>query len=231
MNGWWEEQLAGYRPAGSVPAVRDPRSPVNASRPGQERAASAAPVPVDEWTWWWRYARATAAQLARGVGPAAIDVYGPVLEVGEEAVLSADLSCSRLYGGDGRYRKADLLVVGRPAVMAAGFALNAAVNYRRKVAARRDAELRWRDQQWVQVIATTDRLLCNTDAGWWSGWLGSVTEFYPDVQSWSLTLGFDRGVAPLRLSGPAAPAICVWVGACVLGDRWTSDPRLIALLR
>ena len=72
---------------------------------------------------------------------------------------------SRQYGGDGRYQKADLLIVGRPAVMAAGFALSAAVNHRRKVAARREAQVRWRDHQHVQVIATTDRLLCSTDQG------------------------------------------------------------------
>lgn len=230
MNGWWEEQLAGYRPAAPVPAVRDSRSPATASERGREGWVSAAPQPADEWASWWGYARATAAHLALGVAPPAIDVYGPVLEDGEEAVLSADLSYSRLYGGDGRYRKADLLMVGRPAVMAAGFAFTAVVNHRRRVAAQRDAELRWRDQQRAQVITTTDRLLCNTDTGWVSGWFGSVTEFYPDVQGWSLTLGFDRGVAPLRLSGPAAPAMCVWVGACVLGDRWTSDPRLAPLL-
>ena len=124
---------------------------------------------------------------------------------------------SRQYGGDGCYQKADLLIVGRPAVMAAGFAISAAVNHRRKVAARREAQVRWRDHQHVQVIATTDRLLCSTDKGWLSAWYGNVTEFYPDLQSWSVTLGFEPGVAPLRLSGPPAPMICLWAATCLLG--------------
>ena len=58
---------------------------------------------------------------------------------------------SRQYGGDGCYQKADLLIVGRPAVMAAGFAISVAVNHRRKVAVRREAQVRWRDHQHVQV--------------------------------------------------------------------------------
>ena len=141
-------------------------------------------------------------------------------------MLSADMHYSRQYGGDGRYQKADLLIVGRPAVMAAGFAISAAVNHRRKVAARREAQVRWRDHQHVQVIATTDRLLCSTDKGWLSAWYGNVTEFYPDLQSWSVTLGFEPGVAPLRLSGPPAPMICLWAATCLLGERWANDPRL-----
>ena len=165
-----------------------------------------------------------------GNRPPAVDVFGPVLDQNEEAVLSADMTYSRQYGGDGRYQKADLLVVGRPAVMAAGFALSAAVNHRRKVAARREAQVRWRDHQHVQVIATTDRLLCSTAKGWLSAWYGNITEFYPDLQSWSLTIGFEPGVAPLRLSGPPAPMICLWAATCLLGERWANDPRLRPLL-
>ena len=174
--------------------------------------------------------RPTARLLARGIAPPAIDVFGPVLDQDEEAVLSADMHYSRQYGGDGRYQKADLLVVGRPAVMAAGFGFSAAINHRRKVAARRVAELRWRDHHHVQVTATTDRLLCSTAKGWLSAWYGNITEFYPDLQSWSLTIGFEPGIAPLRLSGPPAPMICLWAATCLLGDRWANDPRLRPLL-
>ena len=98
------------------------------------------------------------------------------------------------------------------------------------MAARREAELRWRDDQHVQVIATTDRLLCSTAKGWLSAWYGNITEFYPDLQSWSLTIGFEPGIAPLRLSGPPAPMICLWAATCLLGDRWANDPRLRPLL-
>jgi hypothetical protein len=84
-----------------------------------------------------------------------------------------------------------------------------------------------RDGRWkVQVIATTDRLLCSTAKGWLSAWYGNITEFYPDLQSWSLTIGFEPGIAPLRLSGPPAPMICLWAATCLLGDRWANDQRL-----
>ena len=195
MSAWWDEQLAGYSPASQLPAVYTPHAPVPAAggpHHQQQRHAHAA-VAHNEWRWWWNHARATARLLARGIDPPAIDVFGPVLEQDEEAVLSADMHYSRQYGGDGRYQKADLLIVGRPAVMAAGYAISAAVNHRRKVAARRDAELRWRDHQRVQVIATTDRLLCSTDKGWLSAWYGYVTEFYPDLQSWSVRSGSKPG--------------------------------------
>ena len=231
MSAWWDEQLAGYSPAAPLPAVQAPHAPVPAAGgPQHHQHRNHAAVAHNEWHWWWNHARTTARLLARGIDPPAIDVFGPVLDQDEEAVLSADMHYSRQYGGDGCYQKADLLIVGRPAVMAAGFAISAAVNHRRKVAARREAQVRWRDHQHVQVIATTDRLLCSTDKGWLSAWYGNVTEFYPDLQSWSVTLGFEPGVAPLRLSGPPAPMICLWAATCLLGERWANDPRLNALV-
>ena len=125
MTRWWDEQLAGYSPVAQLPALYAPHAPVPAAggpEHQQNRHASAA-VAENEWHWWWNHARATARLLARGIDPPAIDVFGPVLDQDEEAVLSADMHYSRQYGGDGRYQKADLLVVGRPAVMAAGFAV------------------------------------------------------------------------------------------------------------
>ena len=230
MSALWDEQLAGFGPASPLPATygqREVAPTVQRARPGHSPSS----LPVDdEWARWWAYARTCARRLAAGIDAPAIDVHGPVLEADEDALLSAELSFSRLYGGDGRYQKSDLFVVGRPAVMAGGLALSAAINHRRKVAARREAQLRWRDHQSVQVIATTLRLLCNTDTGWISAWYGTVTEFYPDLQSWSLTLGFDPGIAPLRLSGPPAPVMCLWAATCLLGDRWINDSRLTALL-
>ena len=202
MSAWWDDQLAGFGPASTLPATYDQRQgapTVQRARPGHSPPSIAA---GDEWARWWAYARTCARHLAAGINAPGVDVYGPVLDADEDALLSAELSYSRLYGGDGRYQKSDFFVVGRPAVMAGALALSAAINHRRKVTARREAQLRWRDQQNVQVIATTLRLLCNTDTGWISAWYGSVTEFYPDLQSWSLTLGFDPGIAPLRLSGP-----------------------------
>jgi hypothetical protein len=185
---------------------------------------------VDEWTQWWHYARRSARLFAVGVEPPTIEVFGPVLDVDEVGFLSADVTYSRRYGGSGHYSRSELLILGRPAVMVGALAVNAAINHGRKVAARRKAQLRWRDEQRVQVIATNYRLLCNTDQGWEAYWYGDVTEFYPDLDRWSMTLGFD-GFPPLRLCGPAAPALCLWTATAVLGERWVSDPRLVRLLR
>jgi len=69
------------------------------------------------------------------------------------------------YGnGDGSYDRGDFFVVGRPAVMAGALAANAVLNHRRKVAARREAETRWRDTQTARVWVTTERLICNSAA-------------------------------------------------------------------
>ncbi|MCV7200803.1 hypothetical protein H7J71_02095 [Mycolicibacterium peregrinum] len=185
----------------------------------------------DEWQRWWMYAQGAARRYARGISPPEINVYGPVLAAGEVGLLEAQLSYSRLYAaGDGRYHKNDMFVVGKPAVMVGALAVNAAINHRRKVAARRAAEQRWRDQQQIQVTVTNRRLLCNTlDQGFESYSYGAVTEFYPDLDGWQVTLGFKGKCAPLRLAGPAVPAVCLWVAAAVLGERWMTDPRLTRL--
>jgi hypothetical protein len=227
VNGeWWNEQLAGGTQR--LPAVREQYSPAYAPTP---RSARAYPVGVaDEWTHWWNYARRCARLFAAGVEPPTIEVFGPVLEADEVGLLSADVTYSRRYGGSGRYSRSDLLVLGRPAVMVGALAVNAAINHHRKVAARREAEVRWRDEHRVQVIATNYRLLCNTDEGWENYWYSDVTEFYPDLDRWSLTLGLN-GYVPLRLCGPVAPALILWMATAVLGERWVSDLRVARLLQ
>jgi hypothetical protein len=228
MNGaWWNDQLAGSPER--LPAVREQYSPTHAPTP--RRTATARPISgTDEWTHWWQYARRSARLFAAGVEPPPIEVFGPVLEADEVGLLSAAVRYSRRYGGVGRYRTSELLVLGRPAVMVGALAVKAAINHHRKVAARREAEVRWRDEHLAQVIATNHRLLCNTDQGWENYWYDDVTEFYPDLDGWAVTLAFD-GIAPLRLSGPAVPALSLWTATAVLGERWVTDPRLARLLQ
>ena len=163
--------------------------------------------------WWWEYARATARRITQGIAPAPVDVWGPVLEPNEVAVMPAEVTYSRLYGGDGLYEPTATYFLGRPAVMIGALAATAAVNHRRKVKARRDAVPSWRDVQHVPVIVTSQRLLAATDAGWESAWWASVAEFQPDLPEWSLTLGFGPGYSPMRLFGPATPALSIWAAA------------------
>src|SRR6516165_1292628 len=93
----------------------------------------------DVWRWWWQAAQTQARQLLTGVWPPVIEVYGPVLEVNEYGLLETDLVVSRFGAGDGSYRRSAIFVVGRPVVMTGALAVSAAVNYRRKIAAARDA--------------------------------------------------------------------------------------------
>lgn len=179
---------------------------------------------------WWHYSRSCAAALRAGHPPAPIEVYGPVLEQGEQALLSAEINYSRFYPGDGSYSPLPLIVAGRPAVMFGALAIQGVVNHRRKTAAAQRAAAQWRYHQTCPVIVTTDRLICTTAAhGMVSFWFGACTEFYPDLQQWTLTLGFDS-TYPVRLSGPAAPALSLWSAYGVVGDAWINDPRLALLL-
>ena len=179
---------------------------------------------------WWHYSRSCAAALRAGRPPTPIEVYGPVLEPGEQALLSAEIDYSRFCGGDGRYSPLPLVVAGRPAVMFGALAVQGVVNHRRKTAAAQRAAAQWRFHQTCPVIVTTDRLICTTAPhGMVSFWFGACTEFYPDLQQWTLTLGFDS-TYPVRLSGPAAPALSLWGAYGVLGDAWIDDPRLAPLL-
>lgn len=191
------------------------------------RAAASAP---DGWAWWWDHARTIAHQITHGIAPTTVDVWGPVLEPDEFAVMTAELTYSRFYGGDGHYERTATYLLGRPALMIGAMAATAAINHRRKAAARRDATLTWRDVQRVPIIVTTKRVLAATDAGWESAWWSTISEFQPDLPSWTLTFGFGPGYSPMRLQGPAAPAVSIWAAAGVLGRQWSADPRLAPLL-
>lgn len=229
-DGWWQDQVAGDD-ARPLPAVYDPALPDRAAHDVTQNRVHSPAAPQDEWQQWWSYARNAARRFAHGITPPEIEVFGPVLAADEFGLLQADLGYSRLYAaGDGRYEKTGMFVVGRPAVMVGALAVGAAVNQRRKVAAQRAAEQRWRDHQQISVTVTNHRLLCNTaDAGFDSYYYGAISEFYPDLDGWQLTLAFEGQCAPLRLVGPAAPALSLWVATAVLGERWARDSRLAKL--
>jgi len=225
---WWDDQVNGSSTA-MLPARREPSSP--ASHAYAATGSELASAPADQWQWWWRYSQISARRWLDGIMPPLVDIYGPVLEDGEHGLLETEMTYSRRYGGDGHYNHHDFFVGGRPAVMVGALAVSAALNHRRKVAARRDAEVSWRDTQTARVWSTNYRLICDGGGhGLLSFDYGCVTEFYPDLESWSLTLGFGEACAPLRLSGPAAPAISLWVATAVLGNRWVHDPRMSRLL-
>lgn len=193
----------------------------------------AAQTVTNLWQQWWAYARATArtAYANPDIAPPRIQVYGPVLDRDETALLSTNATYSRFYGEDGSYQHSDLFILGRPTIMIAAMAGNAMLNARRKAHARNAATPCWRSQQPCQIIATNHRLLCNVAVhGWLSFYYDAVTEFYPDLNTWTLTASFDDQCAPLRICGPPVPALSLWAAVGIEGAHWHEDPRLGPLL-
>lgn len=182
---------------------------------------------------WWQYARETARRIASNApAPRHPPVFGPVLEPDEEVRLVANAGYSRLYAaGDGSWSVPGYAVAGNTSIM-----LGAAVGHRIAISRARAhaadaAQVRWREHQSVQFIATDRRILCNVvERGWLSFWYSGVTEFYPDLDDWSITLCFTGEAGPLRLQGPAVAGLTPWAAHAVLGDRWSTDPRLVRLL-
>jgi hypothetical protein len=226
----------GTSPAGPkpLPAIRAEPLPARPGAPAREHSYGRRPqsgwAPRCAEEQWWHYSRGCATALRSGRPPTPVNVYGPVLEPGEHALLSTEIGYSRYCGTDARYSPLPLMVAGRPAVMFGALAVQGIVNHRRKITAERKALEQWRFHQTCTVIATTDRLICGTSPhGLVNFWFGACTEFYPDLQQWTLTLGFDS-THPVRLSGPATPALSLWSAYGVMGDAWVDDPRLAPLL-
>lgn len=186
--------------------------------------------PLTEAEQWWQYSRRCAAALHAGLPPTPVNVYGPVLEPGESALLTANVSYTRYCEMSASYSSMPLVVAGRPAVMFGALAVQGLVNHRRKAAAQRQAAAQWRWHQTSSVIVTTDRLLCATRPhGLVSLWFSDCTEFHPDLQQWTLTLNFGS-IAPVRFSGVATAALSLFSAYGIFGDAWPDDPRLAALL-
>ncbi|CDM79556.1 hypothetical protein MML61_27740 (plasmid) [Mycobacterium marinum] len=217
----------------SLPVRRVPSVPTGVQRSHASEAHAGSPQatrqPRTLAERWWHYSCGCAAALRAGRPPTPIEVYGPVLEPGEQALLSAEIDYSRFCDGDGRFSPLPLIVAGRPAVMFGALAVQGVVNRRRKTAAAQRAAAQWRFHQTCPVIVTAERLICTTTPhGMVSFWFGASTAFYPDLRQWTLTLGFDS-TYPVRFSGPAVPALSLWSAYGIQGDAWLDDPRLSLL--
>ena len=178
----------------------------------------------------WVGAREYARRMASGQDPTPLGVTGLVLQPGEQASIHTAADYSRFYGEQGTNAPVGGFALGAPAFVAASIVGTVAFNARRRSQARSRAVPRWRDAEEVAVLATSQRLACQTGtAGWLSFWLSSVHEFYPDPREWALTLVW-ADAAPLRLTGLAAPALCVHVARVLMPDQWTTHPALAPLL-
>ncbi len=181
---------------------------------------------------WWSYAVGTATALRSGKEPPTVAVHGPFLNSNEVARLSSPATYSRLATGDGNYERAQAPFMVNPVLMAAAMAGQGVVNNRRRREADRNSQPQWTNYREAAVLTTNQRLMCSRpQGGWTSFWYSEMAEFYPDPHQRAVTMSFaDDHTPPLQLAGHAAPAIALWIGHSVYGDRWHEDPRLAALL-
>ncbi|MBS9535605.1 hypothetical protein KIH27_18625 [Mycobacterium sp. M1] len=181
---------------------------------------------------WWDYAHDAADALRHGVTPGEQLALGPILTPGETLRCTAELGYARLGpGATDRSRFTPPFLATTATGVLGAIAAERIVNNHRDKAANRAAQPTWRHQRTAAVLVTTDRLLCQrADAGYNSFWFHDVAEFHPDLPQRSVVLSFhDNHSAPLRLHGPAAPAVALWSAHALYGRRWEQDHRLAAL--
>lgn len=179
---------------------------------------------------WWRYTQGCATALVGGVEPPTVTVYGPIIDDDERPRLCTTAGISRLVCGDGSYQRSSLLLLGTPGLTLGLLAAQGLVNHRRRQQARRDQIPAWRLHRLGTVIVTDQRIMCSgIDGTLLDFWFGAVTEFYPDLASRAVVLAFSEQCQPLRIDGPAAPAIALWIAVGLYGDRWVEDQRLYPL--
>lgn len=180
---------------------------------------------------WWDYARGCAKALTANREPPSLPVHGPLLEPNEAVRLNSPAAYSRLHGGDGSYDRAHAPFLVNPVLMAGAMAAQSAVNRSRRRRADRDTQPAWRNHRQSCVLTTNLRLMCSRpQGGWLSFWYQDLAEFYPDAAARTLTMSFhDDHTPPLKLSGPATPAISLWSGYALYGDNWRNEPGLAIL--
>lgn len=184
-------------------------------------------VSMSPWSQWWQYACNTARLLRAGSPPPQVEVWGPILAPSEQGRFQTEMRYSRFYGTNATYAHNNLFVFGKTDFVLGAMGVNALMNQYRKSEAQRRAAVQWRDEQNVPVVVTSERVLCGVASGRWLTFAFSqVVALFPDLDGWSVTMGFTEPASPLRLAGPAAPAVAVWVAYGVLGPRWVGDPRL-----
>lgn len=179
------------------------------------------------------YAHGCATALAHGRQPPAHPVHGLLLQPGEQVRNHATAQYSRLQSGPAAPtgHRAPIMAYN-PVLMMGTMAVQAVADARRHRHNARQAQPEWRLTRPASVITTTERIMCNRpDGGWLSFWYQDLAEHHIDLPRRTLVMAFAHDqCAPVRLQGPAVPAIALWSAVQVYGDAWKTDPRLSALL-
>lgn len=181
---------------------------------------------------WWDYAHHCATALAQGREPPAHPVHGLLLQPGEAVRNHATAHYSRLQRGPATdHRDRAPIMAYNPMLMMGTMAAQAVADARRNRQAAKQSQPEWRHTRPATVITTTERIMCNRpDGGWLSFWYQDLAEHHIDLPARTLVMAFNHDqCAPLRLQGPATPAIALWSAVQVYGDAWRTDPRLAAL--
>jgi hypothetical protein len=182
---------------------------------------------------WWDYACAAANALSKGLPPPIISVHGPVLDSDEQPRLTAPAQISRLVAGDGSYQRSTAMLLGSPMLTLSVLGAQGILNFRRRQRAHRDTIPTWRLHRLGTVLITDQRLICPAADGTelLSFWFTNATEYHPNVAQRTLELAFSTvECEPLRLGGPAVPALALWTAVAIYGHDWINDDRLHPLL-
>ena len=182
---------------------------------------------------WWDYAHGCATALAHGRQPPAHPVHGLLLQPGEVVRNHATAHYSRLQSGPAATTGARAPIMAyNPLLMMGTMAVQAVADARRNRHNAKQAQPEWRLTRPASVITTTERIMCNRpDGGWLSFWYQDLAEHHIDLPTRTLVMAFTHDqCAPVRLQGPAVPAIALWSAVQVYGDAWKTDPRLAPLL-
>lgn len=158
-----------------------------------------------------------AAELARHLlenswRPMAPD-WNVVLQPDEKAITRGVAHYARFYGMNVSYSQSSGFFMGRPSFVAVGLAATAIGNATRRRQAEAMAQSQWREQQIVQTLVTTHRILCQrSDGAWLSFYFSGVTNIDADAGTGTLILQFPDA-EPLMLGGPGglfAAVVAVW---------------------
>ncbi len=181
---------------------------------------------------WWDYTHGCAQALRQGREPPAHPVHGLLLEPGETVRNHASVQYSRLEPGRTAQPGARAPVMAyNPVMMMGSMAVQGIADARRNRQASQQSQPEWRLTRPASVLTTDQRVMCNRpDGGWLSFWYQDLSEHHIDLSTRTLVMAFDQDqCAPVRLQGPAMPAIALWSSVGIYGDAWKDDPRLSAL--
>ncbi|GAB3981851.1 hypothetical protein [Plantactinospora veratri] len=136
---------------------------------------------------------------------------------GESQFAALTVDVSIFHGMDVEYTTGGYGFHGGLLFVAAGMAVGAASDARKRRRAEEQARPQWRFMGRAPAVVTDQRLLVMIDNKWNSLHLGSLVSIHPDLRSWALVMQFE-GAPPLMLRGPWVPWLTVLISAVMFGQ-------------